>query len=194
MTVPVFLITGQPGVGKTTTCRILADTYPEFVSLSFGAIILDEVRREHPSAEEAQLRHRVTALVTRDVLNRATLTLRQAIAGLEGGWALIDSHAVSQDAYGFRSTPDGRSYFDKITYSAIINLYLSEELLLQRLEGDRQGRHGATVADLQRLFTLQAAASTLYCSLSECPLYYVNAERSPDEVASVVYGLLTGHN
>jgi adenylate kinase len=188
----VCLVTGQPGVGKTTLCQVLSETQPDrFQVLSFGQLIREEVARVRGlEVNEEALRQDVTRFVTGEVTARASEMLFDAISAGTKEWILVDSHAASQDHYGFRSTPDGPTYFKRVRYAAVIQLYLSESQLLERIRADRRGRFGTNEVELLRLFTLQVAVSTTYASRCECPLYLVDSSVGRTEVAAIATGLL----
>jgi hypothetical protein len=140
---------------------------------------------------EVDLRERPSELVTGEILAEAHETLLEKVPTVGAQWAVVDSHAVSQDWYGFRSTPDGESYFRRLRYDVIVQLYVDSATLISRINASREGRWGQTVDDLARLFALQSAVSTVYASRCECPLYFVRSDVPVDTLVRTVDHLLT---
>lgn len=180
----IVLVTGVPGVGKTTSCGFLARTLPDrYFHLSFGGLILRALNR--PDLNEVDLRRSAADLVTPKILSVATGML-VAQAAAESRIVLVDSHAVSQTRHGYVVTPDGDSYFTKVRYNAIVQLFASARTVLSRSEGATSGRQARTEHDIEMHFALQSAVSVGYSAASECPLLLVDAEDTVELVAASV--------
>src|SRR2546429_7062691 len=126
----IILVTGVPGVGKTTMCMFLAAMKPQrYVHVPFGGLIHRALNQ--PEITEADLRRSAAQLVTPRILSVATDMLMTEVAR-ESRMVLVDSHAVSQTRYGYIVTPDGPSYFLRLRYSAIVQLFASAATVLSR--------------------------------------------------------------
>lgn len=188
----LVLVTGVPGVGKTSVCAYLAGHFPDrYEHLPFGRLIAEALPEE---PLEADLRRSPTQYVTRGALRRATTRLLGALSTSrsESRVTLLDSHAASQDDFGFVATPDGRTYFESVQYGAIVQLFASARTVLMRSDNVVSGRRAESEADLAMHFQIQTAISTLYSSLSECPAYFVSAEAPVVDVAARLDILLRG--
>lgn len=191
----ICLVTGVPGVGKTTVCSMLAAKYPDrYRHVSFGKLILEALQESGERAvNHSDLRRDVSRLVTPTVIERATRLLEErARSGDARAWAIVDSHAVSQDWYGYRVTADGPRYFAVIRYSAIVNLFADAATVLKRTASDRAGRRALSEKELEIHFGLQAAVSICYGSLSECPVFFVDGGGELDAVVERVHAVLKG--
>lgn len=184
------LVTGVPGVSKTSVCAALAQHRPDrYRHVSFGSFIAQALGGE---VSEFELRQHPVALVTRTTLERATrLLFRELVEVDEGGAvALVDSHAVSQDWFGLIATPDGPSYFDQVKYEAVLHLTASASDVLGRSDPAVSGRQAKTVEDVARHDQLQLAVSVNYAAACECPLLVIDASGSFENVVSHVEGIL----
>lgn len=185
------LLTGVPGIGKTSTCAHLEEQWPtRYKHLPFGAFIRQVLQKA--AVTERDLRLRPTALVSPAVISEATELLRQAVAELPlRVMGLLDSHAVSQDDYGYVSTPDGPEYFRHLQYAAIVNLHTGPAEVLRRSQQCSTGRRAGSVEEVELHATLQLAVSSGYAMANACPLYVVRADRNLQDVAATVHQLLT---
>lgn len=188
----VCLMTGVPGVGKTSVCAGLTNKFPKrYRHLPFGRLIRQVLSEAGEEISEKALRQDVTAFVTPAVLAAATDELiRQTHSGASSTWTLIDSHAVSQDWYGYLVTPDGSAYFSRVKYDAIVNLYADEVAVLARSHTASSGRRALTAADVALHAQLQAAVSIQYASYAQCPLYFISADTTLEDVVSSVDRIL----
>ncbi|MCA1530596.1 AAA family ATPase [Bradyrhizobium yuanmingense] len=187
------LVNGVPGVGKTSLCyRLLQDASAAYTHISFGQLILRVLRESAPDIDEKALRQSTTALVTQEVLDRATAILAQEVRAqaADDGWILLDSHAVSQDWFGYLASPDGMRYFEQLQYGAIVHLYASSEAVLRRSDTNASGRQARVPSDLETHSQLLNCVSILYSSLSKCPAYFVEASGSVAETATKVDKIL----
>jgi adenylate kinase len=180
----IVLVTGVPGVGKTTSCRFLARTRPDrYLHLPFGGLILRALNRD--DLNEVDLRKSAVDLVTPKILSVATDMLVAQTAA-ESRIVLVDSHAVSQIRHGYVVTPDGDSYFARMRYNAIVQLFAPARTVLSRSEAALSGRQARTEHDIEMHFLLQSAVSVGYSAASECPLLLVDAEDPIELVAASV--------
>ncbi|HZR82560.1 MAG TPA: AAA family ATPase [Candidatus Binatia bacterium] len=192
--VSTVLLTGVPGVGKSSVARWLEERCDaRYRWVPFGELIRQALNELAGSrVEEAQLRREPTSLVTEAVLEHAT---RQLVAMCASSArrvvVIVDSHAVSQDQFGFRSTPDGPSYFKALRYDAIVQLVLPGQEILDRTPVGTGGRQARSGVDLDFHSSLQLMVSTFYAAMSECPLFVVSADGAVSEVAARVDGVLT---
>jgi len=186
----VVYVTGVPGVGKSTLCRRLCDLRPNrYVHVSFGALILAAIGES--GLTEKNLRESAASLVTSRVLRLATEKLIAEVDQSPAGiLLLIDSHAVSQDRFGYVVTPDGPDYFGRLRYQAIIQLFASPTTVLAMSLPAASGRQARTARDIDVHFALQSAVSVNYAAANGCPLLLVDAGPPADVLAATVNRLL----
>jgi adenylate kinase len=186
----IVLVTGVPGVGKTSLCRFLVDARPHrYVHIRFGNLILRALDRDEIT--ETELRRSAASLVTPSILEVATEMLMAEVAKNSERIILVDSHAVSQNRYGYVVTPDGASYFGRLRYAAIVQLFALPSTVLARSAALASGRQASVERDVNIHFMLQCSVSVGYSAASECPLLIVEAEKGVDRVAANVESLLS---
>lgn len=187
----IVLVTGVPGVGKTTLCKFMVSVWPnDYVHISFGTLILRTLSLNAEWVTEPELRRAAASLVTHRTLTEATELLMVEVAEAQHRIVLIDSHAVSQDRFGYIVTPDGRTYFDRLQYGAIVQLQAAPPTILARSAPDVSGRQARNEKDIELHYVLQSAVSVGYSAASECPLYVVEAEEPVESVGDMVHRLL----
>ncbi len=192
-TLVIVLVTGVPGVGKTTLCSSMVDSWPgDYAHISFGKLILKALNPNTELVTEPDLRRSAASLVTRTILAEATELLMVRVAKEQQRIVLVDSHAVSQDKFGYIVTPDGRTYFDRLQYGAIVQLHAAPLTILSRTAPAASGRQARSEKDIELHCILQSAISVGYSAASECPLYVVEAEEPTEALAVTVHRLLQG--
>ena len=186
-------LTGAPGVGKSTVSELLA-ARPGVASLPFGSLIQRELVKQGVSFDgHEDLRERADELVNAEILRGATQALVDEVAWFKKSddkWLVVDSHAVSPMSVGLRITPDPPSFFKRMSYDVIVQLYAAPDVILSRYQDDPRGRQVTTVEDVRAVDDAQRAVSVLYASLSGCPLYLVDATEDAQAVADSVFALL----
>jgi len=189
----VCLINGVPGVGKTTLCQHLVEqNRGTYSHIPFGQLILQVLRSTYQGLDERELRQTTTKFVTQDVIGRATDLLVEELErrAFQCDWLLVDSHAVSQDWFGYLATPDGKPYFERVAYQAIVHLYASSDTVLGRSNSVETGRRARNASDLALHSELLNAVSIVYSSHCGCPAYFVDANGSSAETATNVDTIL----
>ena len=187
----LVLVTGVPAVGKTSVCQYMSATWPSrYLHVPFGRLLLEAI--SDAQVTEQSLRESPSEFVDASTIRLATETLLSVAQRTPSDvTVLVDSHAVSQDRFGYVARPDGDDYFRTVQYSAIIQLHADPAVVLQRTDVNRDGRHATTMEDLSTHFLLQAAVSMSYARASSCALYVVWAQESVESVAHTVDSILS---
>jgi adenylate kinase len=99
------LLTGSPGVGKTTVATALAARYPMQVeTVSFGTLIHQAVNDRHRGElSYAEFRRLAAQLVRQADIEAATDLVIALKSSLGAKWLVVDSHAVAQTSYGWHT-------------------------------------------------------------------------------------------
>jgi adenylate kinase len=153
----VFLLTGVPGVGKTTVSKKLGELIDPLEIISFGEVILNARADDQPRITHSELRRNPTSEATMRTIKNASELLVLRLHELRTRTnVIIDSHAVAKDRYGFRVTPDGISLLSRIGLRAIFVLHANHDEVRRRLKIDTKGRISYGVATGCPVFVLNA--------------------------------------
>ncbi|MQA87593.1 MAG: hypothetical protein GEV03_23965 [Streptosporangiales bacterium] len=120
--------------------------------------------------------------------DRAASFIRQQTSA--GKVTLVDSHAVSKEHYGWRGVPDSADLLHRFSYSWIVQLYVSAELILERTREHRDGRLAATPEEVAVLQQLQMTVSVYYAGQLGCALHVVRNDGLIEETIQAILSLL----
>lgn len=188
----ITLLTGVPGVGKSTVAAGVCALDSTATVLSFGRILFDLTRRQRAfELTYEQFRQRSWEFVNSRLIEEATSEARNRIRTAGRRHVIVDSHAVSIEPYGFRSTPDSPKLLEQFSYNTIVQLHASPEVVFERHGAElTSGRLYRTVDDVATAAVLQFAASTYYAGMTGCPLHVVDASPEVEKVVNSVRVIL----
>jgi adenylate kinase len=188
------LLTGAPGVGKTTVSESLCRQDPGvFCALRFGRYVYEAVlSRTGEKLEYQNFRRNSAALVTEQDIYRATDRAARVINDQTRASriTIVDSHAVSKEHYGWRAVPDGPRLLAKFGYSWVIQLYTPPELVIERTRHSPDGRLAGAPEDVAIMQALQFSVSIYYAATLGKPLHVVSNTGSVGQAVEAVRALL----
>ena len=177
------LITGAPGVGKSTLTKGLTSTYKDVRSFNYGQILLEFIRRRHRDATYEDMRERSSELVTpEDVVQADHMVVERLQVELRSAHMLLDSHAVTFESYGNRVTAYNRTEVESLNLGCVIVIELAPEELLSRATADPKGRTWSTAVQAERLQRLQSSLAMTYAVLAGCRMFVLDGSAPPDEL------------
>jgi adenylate kinase len=189
----VVYLTGAPAAGKSSTTRLLAERVPDLLIWEYGARLTEHVAaRLSKVGNQNELRARSSGLVTpSDVEEMDRRLLTFVDEHRNDNHVLIDSHAVTKEAYGYRITPFSLAQFARLAPNEIWVLYATPEETRRRIADDSGGRPLVTEEEARRHTYLQASVAATYGMALGCPVYLFDTGTSRDELISRLQGRLS---
>ncbi|WP_258725766.1 ATP-binding protein [Cellulomonas sp. NS3] len=177
----VIYLTGAPATGKTTTATLLGGMVDAKV-LSYGALLTE---RTASVASQSELRERSAQVIeerdVKDLDAEIAALIRESTAP-----CIIDSHAVTKEAWGFRAVPYSHETIRQLGITSIVVLYASPQEIGRRIGSDSQGRPLPDELDLRIHQDLQMNLALTYAHTCHVPAYFVKSEGEPAAVARQV--------
>lgn len=149
----IALLTGPPGIGKSSVARQLTDRNPDVVeAISFGRLLhLAVQRRLTTSIDYDEFRSSSASVVTRNDFEEATTELANNTTVRDSNrWLVVDSHAVAREQLGWQANPDTPSTLKRYAYDVIILLDAPTQVILGRIKDRSGGRLIKTEQDRAR--------------------------------------------
>ncbi len=182
---PVLYLTGAPGTGKTTTARLLQSQTGMRV-FSYGSELSRRLRDR--VANQAELRRQSSTVISATLVAEMDGALVQVAheAASTGQGLIVDSHAVTKEAYGFRCIPYTPTRLQALEYTHLVCLYASATEVAQRIQRQPEGRRLPSQSELEMHNELQRALVLVYAHTSGVPSYFVDAAGGPEDVVQRV--------
>lgn len=188
----IALITGPPGVGKTTTARNLATVHGDHVeTVSFGQLVYQEATARTPMTYR-EFRAAAAGIVTAADLRAASdaLAARAAAARGDARWLIAESHAVAREAFGWQAHPDPPGVLARYRYDILIYLDAPASVILGRIHADQGGRLARDQRDIAVLSAMQMAVAVGYSAALGVPLNVIDADAPTGTVTAAVASVL----
>ncbi len=184
----LLLLSGLPGVGKTTTAKLLQEWgRGEVARIHFGALLREAVaaRLEVELSHEA-FREAFAELLCEGDFIAASAAARAAADGAEAKVCVLDSHAVAPVDSGLLATPDGPRRTALLGVTGLVHIAAAGAVERIVENGGREGRRPWSAAEVDAAEGMQVAVMVAYGMAYECPLVVVDSGGRAEDVAARV--------
>lgn len=172
----VVMVTGAAGTGKSTLCRLAVETIRPLKKVDYGGLLLERKKRQgHAGLTYDDIRSKSASLVTQeDVLATDEMLIESLPQLRTAGHVLIDSHAVTREAFGYRITHYSFAQLQRLALDAVVVTYCEPNEVVARRERDPQGRPPISAFEAQHHMTLQESVAITYAISCGCPCYLLD--------------------
>lgn len=184
----VVYLTGAPAAGKSSVAKALAEHVSPLQVFDYGAQLLAAVRSGR-DIDYDELRRESANLVTpHDVRATDERLIEWTRSERASSHLLIDTHAVTREAFGFRVTAFSTEQVVALAPTMIVCLYVDPKVAAQRINENAEGR--LAVDELQAGFHagLQGSVAVAYGIAVGKPVYFLDATQAVEAVARFIAG------
>ena len=176
-TFDVIYLTGAPAAGKSTLAESLKHVIKPIEVFNYGHELTRYLEKKigQPIAQ-SKLREQSSGIVTPEDVEALDTVLLKRVAEVRSRTNfVIDTHAVTKEAYGLRVTPFSLDRIRELSPTKIVVLYTSPEIAVRRIGTDPDGR--PMISDFESGFHtgLQASVAISYGTSLGIPIYFLDS-------------------
>jgi adenylate kinase len=188
----VVLLTGAPGVGKSTLRSALSRQVPGLQAFDYGKLLLERKAAEGVKVEYQELREKSSGLITPADVGSVDDWVIERISELrQHSDVVLDSHALTAETYGLRAVPFSAGQLQKLKLDAVLVLRSDPAVLLRRAQQKPDGRRDVPEDLMRELQILQESVGISYAIACGCPIFFIDTtHRGQEEVAEVAMAVL----
>lgn len=188
----VVLLTGAPGVGKSTLRGALAKRLSGLQAFDYGMLLLERKKGHGITIPYSELREKSSAIVTPDDVGSVDDWVIGRVSELrQRSDVILDSHALTAEQYGLRAIPFSADQLRRLKLDAVLVLRCEPATLLKRVHDKPEGRRNITEDLMRELQILQEAVGISYAIACGCPIFIIDvSERSQEQVTEMAMHVL----
>ena len=181
----VIYLTGVPASGNTTLCERLTQSAEDIIHFRFGRELTAFLEEEHSVTQE-ELRsgtdHVSTPHIVRQVDERAIAVAEEH---RDTKNIVIDTHALTSEAFGFRLTPMSIEQISRLAPDIVVCVTASPAVVGKRILAASLGRPNLNEDQLRQQANLQQSLVVAYSVICGVPAYFIENNDEDQLVANV---------
>lgn len=179
----VLLLTGIPGVGKTTLATAAVRRWAPVEVVSFAQLLLEALQRAGKERDHESLRRDQDRTSSEIVAEVRSALVRKVVELRTHTNVLIDAHAVTKKAHWIQVTPASAGDLSSLGLDGIIVTHGDHAEISNRTATGQGGRVPVGLGEVAVLERFQDAVAVYYAAQSACSVYAVDV--SGDEETSL---------
>lgn len=182
----VIYLTGAPATGKSSLARALSSRVPNLAVFEYGERLREYLaERRGEELTQQMIRQESARIATAtDIRQMDRLLLEFVATERRHGHVLIDTHAVTKEAFGFRITAFSLEEIIELAPTLICVLYTQPDVVVSRITISPGGRPRPTEWEASYHASLQAMVSVAYATRLGVPVYLFDSSRPSEELVA----------
>jgi adenylate kinase len=174
----VIYLSGAPASGKSTFSSRIKEIKSNIEVISYSDLLQDYIqKKKSKTLTKIDLREKSSMLITPDDIDSVDSNLVDLINRKRTDkHVIVDSHAVTNEVYGFRATPFKLSILKSINFDLLISLYSSTDSIQRRIQKKPDGRKTLDSEELIFSIDLQNSLVMTYSIMLDKPAYFLNTD------------------
>lgn len=183
----VCYLTGAPATGKSSLCEAISQRCENVKVFSYSKELRNYINEKQPTAtiDENLVRKESSKIITKDDVDAVDKLLVDFIKiNRKHHSVIIDSHAVTKEAFGFRVTPFSTEILAACNPDKIVCLYANPNVISDRIFKDPEGRPLPNIYELEFHNQTQAAVAIQYSITLGKACYLLDSDLPLEELIS----------
>jgi len=178
----VIYLTGSPATGKTSLCHALKAEIEKLEIVSYYKLVKEYYSEKYGFEFEHEEMRRVSSqkITPDDIYNIDEWMISRLEFLRQSANIIIDSHAVTREAYGFRAVPFRTELLLRMKLDFIVSLYASPDIICKRINDNPEGRIVTSKEEISVHIGLQNALALSYSTTADCHIYFLNSQQPMD--------------
>ncbi|MEL7609881.1 MAG: ATP-binding protein [Bacillota bacterium] len=175
----IVYLTGVAGSGKSSLCNYIKSVNPQIEVVSYSSILKEFLEAKSKcNISQEEMRTKSASVITPEDINAVDTLLLDIINNLKKtNHVIVDSHAVTYEQYGFRTTPFKTSILNELNFELLISLYCSTNSIIKRISANPQGRPMLGPEEISYAINLQNSLVLNYGIILNKPVYFLNTDK-----------------
>jgi adenylate kinase len=180
----VIYLTGAPATGKSSLAQALTSRVPNLAVFEYGERLKQHLaKRMGKEVTQATIRQKSAGIASADDIRLMDQTLLTFVATQRRqSHVLIDTHAVTKEAFGFRITAFSLEEITSLAPTLICVLYTQPDVVVSRITNSPGGRPRPTEWEASYHASLQAMVAVAYATRLGVPVYLFDSGRPTIEL------------